>query len=683
VVTKLDTEVGECVVACSFKNVLDDFEWAFAGVYGPNGDLDRRYLWDELTGLMSLWDLPWCIGGDFNVIRFPSERSGGRRISAAMREFSDFIFEKGLMDLPLTGGLCTWSNTRSWSRIDRFLISPNWEARFPEAIQKRLLCLCSDHFPIILACGRNKGGRKSFKFENMWLKEEGFVERVRGWWESYNFQGTPSFILAKKLKALKGDIINWNKTVFGNVGALVKERVEELKALESTVEGRGLSEEERERKRQLCRDLERALLQEEISWRQKSRVKWLKEGDKCTKFFHLMANSNKRYNTIDSLLIDGVLSSDPVVIREHAANHFESMFAENMSWRPRLDDLEFEALSEEEAALLEAPFLEKEVKDVIFGMDGDKAPGPDGFSLAFFQACWEVLKIDIMAVFLDFHARGKFEKSLTSTFISLIPKVAGAAELKDFCPISLVSGIYKIISKVLANRLRLVMSKIISTPQNAFVKGRQILDSVLIASESLDFRLKSGEPGLLCKLDLEKAYDHVSWDFLLYMLRRCGFGQKWCSWIGFCISTASFSVLINGSPAGFFNSSRGVRQGDPLSPFLFVIVMEAFSRMVKASVDQGLFSGFVVGNRGSEQVHISHLLFADDMLMFSGASQGQVQTISNLLTCFELVSGLKVNLAKSTLVPVGEVRDIGALEDILGCEVGSLPITYLGMPLGA
>ena len=137
-----------------------------------------------------------------------------------------------------------------------------------------------------------------------------------------------------------------------------------------------------------------------------------------------------------------------------------------------------------------------------------------------------MLKKDIMAVFTNFHARGKFEKSLNSTFISLIPKVSGAMELKDFRSTSLVSGIYKIISKVLANRLRLMMNKIISTPQNAFVKGRQILDSVLIASESLDFRLKSREPGLLCKLDMEKAYDHVSWDFLLYMLRRYEFGQK-------------------------------------------------------------------------------------------------------------------------------------------------------------
>jgi hypothetical protein len=121
---------------------------------------------------------------------------------------------------------------------------------------------------------------------------------------------------------------------FGNVGMLIKERVDELKALELVAEGGGLNEEERERKSLLCRDIERALLQEEISWKQKSRVKWLMEEDKCTKFFHLMANSNKRFNTIDSLLINGSLSSNPDAIREHTTNFYKSMFAESMSWRP-------------------------------------------------------------------------------------------------------------------------------------------------------------------------------------------------------------------------------------------------------------------------------------------------------------------------------------------------------------
>jgi hypothetical protein len=145
-----------------------------------------------------------------------------------------------------------------------------------------------------------------------------------------------------------------------------------------------------------------------------------------------MANSNKRYNTIDSLFINGYLSSNPIAIREHAINYYEAMFAESMSWRLRLNDLDFESLSAGEASYLKATFLEKEVKDVIFGMDGNKALGPYGFSSTIFQACWDVLKEDIMAVFSDVHARGRFEKSINSTFISFIPKMSRASELKDF-----------------------------------------------------------------------------------------------------------------------------------------------------------------------------------------------------------------------------------------------------------
>ena len=135
------------------------------------------------------------------------------------------------------------------------------------------------------------------------------------------------------------------------------------------------------------------------------------------------------------------------------------------------------------------------------------------------------------------------------------------------------------------------MDRVISKTQNAFVKGRQITDLVLIANECLDSRINYGELRLLCKLDMEKAHDHMDWKFLLYILRRCGFSEKLCSWIERCILTTRFSVLTNGTPSGFFRSSRGVRQRDPLSSFLFVIVMEAFNRMIAAAINHRLFNG--------------------------------------------------------------------------------------------
>jgi hypothetical protein len=288
-----------------------------------------------------------------------------------------------------------------------------------------------------------------------------------------------------------------------------------------------------------------------------------------------------------------------------------------------------------------------------------------------------------MAVFSEFHERGKFVNSITSTFIVFISKVHGAKEIKDFRPISLVGGIYKIIAKELANRMKRVMERVISKPQNAFVNGRQILDSVLIANECLDSRIKSEEPVVLCKLDMEKAYEHVDWNFLLDLLKRCSFGERWCSWIKHCISSVQFTVLINGFPSGFFGSSRGVRQGDPLSPFLFVLVIEAFSKMISAIYSRGLILGFFVGTREVDRVEVSHLLFADDTLVFCGADASQISHIVALLVCFEAVSKLKVNLSKSILVPVGSLDDVDQLAGHLGCGTSDLPLKYLGLPLGA
>ena len=269
------------------------------------------------------------------------------------------------------------------------------------------------------------------------------------------------------------------------------------------------------------------------------------------------------------------------------------------------------------------------------------------------------------------------------TFLVLIPKKQTVEDFKDLRPISLVRGLYKILSKVLANRIKRVMDKVISKSQNAFVEGCQILDAVLIANEIVDSTLRKKVHGLVCKLDIEKAYDSISWDFLLQVMGRMGFGSRWLSWIKWCISTASFSVLINGSLVGFFPSSRGFQQGDPLSPYLIVIRMEALSCLINRAVDGNYLVGSrIVVGRG-DNLSISHLLYADDTILFCEADNDQLKFMSWILMWFEAMSGLKINLNKNEIIPIRPVTNAAELASDMGCKIGSLPMSYLGLPLGA
>ena len=231
--------------------------------------------------------------------------------------------------------------------------------------------------------------------------------------------------------------------------------------------------------------------------------------------------------------------------------------------------------------------------------------------------------------------------------------------------------------------LKRVVGKVVSEAQNVFVECRQILDAALVANEAVDSILRRKECELLCKMDIEKAYDHIDWDFLLNVMTKMGFGSKWVSWISWCISTTSFSVMVNGSISGFFWSSRGLRQGDPLSPCLFVIGMEALSYLIARAVDGGYLSGCRVGCRDGEELVISHLLYANDTLLFCEPSQDQLAYLSWLLMWFEAISGLKINLSKSEIIPVGSVVNVEGLAFELGCKVGALPSSYLGLSLGA
>ncbi|PNX68012.1 cysteine-rich receptor-like protein kinase, partial [Trifolium pratense] len=224
-----------------------------------------------------------------------------------------------------------------------------------------------------------------------------------------------------------------------------------------------------------------------------------------------------------------------------------------------------------EASSLIKPFSLDEVKAAVWDCDNYKSPGPDGINFGFIKDFWAEMQGDVMRFISDFHRNGRLTKGLNATFIALIPKVDSPQRLNDFRPISLVGSLYKILAKVLANRLRLVMGSVVSASQTAFVQGRQILDGILVVNEVVDEARKSKKELLLFKVDFEKAYDSVDWGYLDSVMGNMGFPNLWRKWIKECVCTATASVLVNGSPSDEFPLERGLRQGDPLSPFLFLL----------------------------------------------------------------------------------------------------------------
>ena len=209
-----------------------------------------------------------------------------------------------------------------------------------------------------------------------------------------------------------------------------------------------------------------------------------------------------------------------------------------------------------------------------------------------------------------FFQHGSIPKGGNSSFITLIPKIPNANMVKDFRPISLIGSLYKIIAKVLANRLVLVLDDIVNEIQSAFVSDRQILDGPFILNEIVQWCKSRKKQSMIFKVDFEKAYDSVRWDFIVDMLRRFGFGEKWCMWIKSCLHSSRGSVLINGSPTKEFQFYKGLKQGDPLSPFLFILVMESLHVSFQRVVDAGLYNGIKL----APSLPISHLFYADDAI---------------------------------------------------------------------
>ncbi|XP_026399042.1 uncharacterized protein LOC113294884 [Papaver somniferum] len=565
-------------------------------------------------------------------------------------------------------------------RLDRFLLSPSFELKFPLASQLAKPRPTSDHIPLILDLSDSSWGSSPFRFEILWFLENGFVEMLENWWNSFCFTGTPSEIFWLKLKELKGLLRVWNKDTFGHTTTKLQNIFSDIQVIDSVSESVCLSQDQVNAKISLQDDFEKVTLMEETDWRIKSKSKWIKEGDRNTAHFMRIAAAKRRYNRIRQLYIDGVMISDKTVLQEHIVAFYRTLFTEEMLIRPELEGINFDQINSEEATILESNFTKDEVYSAIKDLGNDKAPGPDDYPILFFFNYWKFLKHDLMAVVHEFCTSGRIDTRHNSTFIALVPKRDSIETIKDCRPIFLLTSVYKIISKVLATRLSLVMDKLISPVQCAYIQGRQIIDGTLIANEMVDSRITPGVPGLICKIDLEKAFDRVSWFFLEKMLKKMGFGDQWCKCLRFCYSTASFSVLINGTSFGHFNSSIGVRKGDPLSPLLFNIAMEGFSRYLDRVAEMGQFNGFSNVHNG---IVINHLHYADDTIFFLNYSRDELHNWFSSLKCFELIAGLKINTSKRRIIPIGDCQDLQAWAMELGCITDKLPFIYLGMPLGA
>ena len=213
-------------------------------------------------------------------------------------------------------------------------------------------------------------------------------------------------------------------------------------------------------KNEVRSQVEHLISLEEISWRQKSRMLCIKEGDNNTKFFHKMANSHRRYNHLNFLEVDGVIYEEGAAVAAQVVQYYKTLYQESEEWRPFVKGLEFDQIGELERGWLERRFEKVEILSVVRDLKGDTAPRPDGFPMTFFHHCWRVVERDVLVVFEEFYQYCKFEKSHNATFIALIPKKNDASNIRDFRPISLVGSLYKILAKVLANRLKVVLDQL-------------------------------------------------------------------------------------------------------------------------------------------------------------------------------------------------------------------------------
>lgn len=603
--------------------------------------------------------------------------------SNRIRTFADRINKCKLIDMGSSGPKFTWTNSRQGlaniqKRLDRGLCNTKWRALFPERMIKILPRTYSDHSPFIMhVYGNHKPTlyRRPFRFEAAWLLDPSFNNLVTENWKG----STINECINNFTKAST----NWNKEVFGNIfrkKRWVLSRIEGIQKSQDKQFSHNLQFLEKD----LIKEYSNILAQEELHWYQKSGVKWITQGERNTRFFHLSTIIRRRRSKITMLKgTDNVWVEDPDNLKALVQDYFTSLFQDSTVVDPQdMHIIPHCQLSTEDNVSLCHHISNAEIWDTIRHIPAFKAPGPDGIQAIFYHKCWNIVGEDVCNFIKHCFVTNTVPPEVNKTLIALIPKCDKPDNIKLFRPISLCNVLYKTITKIMVSRLRPFLSKIISPYQSSFIPGRSTNDNIIITQELLHtLRSKKGKKwGMIFKIDLEKAYDKISWTFLEDTLHYFNFDISWITLIMNCVCNASTAILWNGEPLPSFNPGRGLRQGDPLSPYLFVLCMERLSNMINAKVDQGLWKGISVAK---DSTSLTHLFFADDLILFGEATEMNCRNILEVLDNFCDISGQSMNLHKSKMyvspnLPISEARNLShicgiALTDDLG--------NYLGIPL--
>ena len=506
---------------CEFGVVLSRGRLC-GGYFGMRGGINvyskcdlpaKRRLWENLIRERNnRGGGAWCILGDFNVVRRRDERRGVNTEASStqvleMFLYNSFLGDMELEDLNVLGRCYTWyhPNGRSMSRIDRMLVSKEWGQVWGEYALWVLPRDVSDHCPLVLKNGGWNWGPAPFRFNNFWLQNRDFKGVVEEAWRNQNVSSWMSFVLKEKLKCLKVTLKEWSKGEYGGMEERLVRLVEDIKNLDEKGEEGTLTEREVGLQKEMFEELWRLLKAKDALLAQRSRSRWIKEGDANSKFFHKCINLRKQRNSIKVLKENDGWATSPFEVRRKVVNYFTNHFAEDRWERPRLDGVAFKRLTDGENRLLVAPFSLIEIEEVVRENDGGKSPGSDGYNFAFVKEFWYLIKNEVRIMFDQFHANEVLPKSMLAFFVTLIPKVSSPLELKDFRPISLLGSLYKLLAKVLARRLAGIMNSIISSSQSTFLKGRHLVDGGLVVNELVDFAKKAKKECLIFKVDLEKA----------------------------------------------------------------------------------------------------------------------------------------------------------------------------------